>query len=61
MPQPPLADEQVRRLRAGLRIEGRESQAAAALARQGVKELVSLHQAIDATLAGMEASLQQEA
>ena len=51
----------MRRLRAGLRIEGRESQAAAALARQGVKELVSLHQAIDATLAGMEASLQQEA
>ena len=37
-------------------VEARESAAAAALCRQGVKELVGLHQALGATLQGMEES-----
>ena len=49
------ADEQLRSLRYGLRVEARESAAAAALCRQGVKELVGLHQALGATLQGGEA------
>ena len=48
------ADDELRSLRYGLRVEGRESAAAAALCRQGVKELIGLHQALGATLHGME-------
>ena len=49
------AEGLARKLRFALHVEGREGLQAAALCRQGVKELVGVQQQIAATLGAMEA------